>query len=142
MNKIKAIIFDFDGIIVESLNIKTEAFSEIYQSYGEHIVKKVVAHHEKNGGMSRFEKFRTYHSEFLNQSINDQQVIDLANLFSKLVLTKVINSPFVPGVYKFISTYFKTYDLFISTGTPLTEIDVIIEKRDNKLTNIIVFFMN
>ena len=28
----KAIIFDFDGVIAESVNVKTEAFSKIYLS--------------------------------------------------------------------------------------------------------------
>ncbi|GAF78578.1 unnamed protein product, partial [marine sediment metagenome] len=30
---IKAIIFDFDGVIVESSDIKTEAFRELFQDY-------------------------------------------------------------------------------------------------------------
>ena len=38
----KAIIFDFDGVLVDSVNIKGLAFAKIYQSYGDDIVKKVV----------------------------------------------------------------------------------------------------
>ena len=55
-NHIKAIIFDFDGVIVESINVKKEAFEKLYQKYGDEIVYKVIAHHMANGGMSRFEK--------------------------------------------------------------------------------------
>ena len=28
---IKAIVFDFDGVILESLNLKAEAFKELYK---------------------------------------------------------------------------------------------------------------
>ena len=62
VNRIKAIIFDYDGVIAESVNVKTEAFAEMYKPYGESILKKVVSHHEANGGISRFEKFRIYHN--------------------------------------------------------------------------------
>jgi beta-phosphoglucomutase-like phosphatase (HAD superfamily) len=31
---IKAIIFDFDGVILNSVNIKTLAFEEMYSKYG------------------------------------------------------------------------------------------------------------
>ena len=40
MNKIKAIIYDFDGVICDSVNVKTEAFGEMYAQYGKEIQKK------------------------------------------------------------------------------------------------------
>ena len=54
MTKIKSIIFDYDGIIAESVNVKTEAFAELYKPFGKDIVQKVMKHHESNGGVSRF----------------------------------------------------------------------------------------
>ena len=56
---IKAIIFDFDGVIAESVNVKTEAFASLYEPYGKDVVNKVEQHHLANGGVSRFEKFTT-----------------------------------------------------------------------------------
>ena len=53
-NKIKAIIFDFDGVIVESLDIKTGAFKKLYEVFSEEIATKVVNHHLINGGISRY----------------------------------------------------------------------------------------
>ena len=65
---LKGIIFDFDGVIAESVQVKSDSFAALYKPYGLDIVKKVVEHHEANGGMSRFYKFRLYHESFLNQS--------------------------------------------------------------------------
>ena len=53
---IKGIIFDFDGVITESVDIKSAGFSEIYKPYGPPNVNKVVKHHEANGGLSQFKK--------------------------------------------------------------------------------------
>lgn len=129
MNKLKAIIFDFDGVIAESVNVKTEAFAEIYRPYGGEIVKKVIAHHEANGGVSRFEKFKIYHEDFLGKKTNAEIINQLAEQFSKIVLEKVIEAPFVKGAYEFLSSNYKKYDFFISTGTPLEEIRIILKER-------------
>ena len=39
---LKGIIFDFDGVIAESVQVKTDAFSSIYKPYGKDVVDKVV----------------------------------------------------------------------------------------------------
>ena len=57
----KAIIFDFDGVIADTLQLKTDAFAELYSPFGDHIIKKVVSHHKMNLGVSRFEKIKFYH---------------------------------------------------------------------------------
>ena len=69
---IKGIIFDFDGVIVDSVGIKSDAFAHLYNSYGTQIENKVVEHHEKNGGLSREEKIKYYHKNFLNLIIFHQ----------------------------------------------------------------------
>lgn len=129
MNKIKAIIFDFDGVIVDSVNVKTEAFAELYRPHGTDIEEKVINHHLNNGGMSRFEKFKIYHEEFLDKEISETEVNQLADEFSKLVIEKVINAPYIKGAHKFLKTYFKEYDFYISSGTPTDEIKKITASR-------------
>tara|TARA_B110000003_G_scaffold262752_1_gene285733 strand:- start:12595 stop:13239 length:645 start_codon:yes stop_codon:yes gene_type:complete len=129
MNKIKAIIFDYDGVIAESVNVKTEAFAELYKPYGKEIVQKVIEHHEANGGVSRFDKFKIYHKNYLRENIDQLEIDVLANKFSNLVLQKVIDSPYVTGVYDFISSNYQNYDFHISTGTPSGEIETILKKK-------------
>ena len=129
MNKIKAIIFDYDGVIAESVNVKTEAFAELYKPHGRDIVQKVIKHHKANGGVSRYEKFKIYHKKYLSEDIDQLKVDELANEFSNLVLQKVIDSPYVIGVYDFISSNYQKYDFHISTGTPSDEIETILKKK-------------
>ena len=127
---IKAIIFDFDGVISESVNIKTNAFSEIYSDYGDEVVNKVVSHHLENGGISRYEKFKFYHEKFLGITLDDIELIKLSNQFSNIILSKVLNAPYVPGAIEFIDTNYKLFDFFISTGTPEDEIIEILNRKE------------
>ena len=126
---LKGIIFDFDGVIAESVQVKSDAFAELYKSYGQVIVINVVKHHEANGGMSRFEKMKYYHKTFLNKTITDKEMATLTNQFSNLVIKKVIAAPYVPGALEYIKNCYKQYNLFISTGTPIEEIKQILKSR-------------
>ena len=92
----------------------------------------MVAYHLANGGVSRFEKFKYYHEEFLNISLDEGGIQELAKKFSKLVIDKVVNAPYIPGAFEFISNNYKKYDMFISTATPTEEIIEILNQK--KLT--------
>jgi len=134
--KIKNIFFDFDGVIAESVSAKTDAFEEMYLPYGKDIAAKVVEYHKLHGGVSRFEKFKYFHKEFLNDVIDKEKVNELAIQFSNIVLDKVINSDEVLGAYYFIKKYHTKFKFWIITGTPTTEIDLIAKKR--KLTSFFI----
>jgi beta-phosphoglucomutase-like phosphatase (HAD superfamily) len=54
---IETIIFDFDGVILESVTVKTEAFRELFSSEPD-CPDEIVEFHKRNGGMSRYDKFR------------------------------------------------------------------------------------
>ena len=66
----QAILLDFDGVLAESMNIKTEAFAQLFEPFGDEIVKKVVKHHIKHGGISRYKKIKYYYETYLNTSIS------------------------------------------------------------------------
>lgn len=125
------IIYDFDGVICDSVNIKTEAFVELYQSYGKGVQQAVKEYHLAHGGISRYEKFRYFQSVLLGESVNQQQIDALADQFSLLVKQKVIASNYLPGVIDFLKAN-KGKKQFICTGTPQNEIEVIIEKKELK----------
>ena len=125
----RGIIFDFDGVISHSIEVKTNAFYKLYEIYGKEISDKVVNHHESNGGVSRFEKIKFYHRNYLNKKITDDELQVLLDRFSDIVIDGVIKSPYVDGVYNYIKNSSKKYKLFISTATPTGEIKKIIKEK-------------
>jgi len=126
--KIKHIFFDFDGVLAESVNIKTEAFRQMYLSHGDAFAQRVVDHHLANGGMSRYEKFKLYNGEWLGEKLNEEKINELAEIFSNLVFDGVVNADEVLGSFDFLSTSGE-YKKHIVTGTPTIEIKPILEKR-------------
>ena len=51
--KPKVLIYDFDGVICDSVGLKTDAFVELYGAENESIQKLVREYHLANGGISR-----------------------------------------------------------------------------------------
>ena len=123
----KAIIFDFDGVILDSVNVKTLAFQELYSEYGLEVQRKVKNYHLLNGGISRFEKFKYFHKNFLGIDITESELNSLGDQFSNLVFDKVCSSKNIKGSLEFIEFASKNYLTFICTGTPQNEIESILE---------------
>jgi phosphoglycolate phosphatase-like HAD superfamily hydrolase len=122
MMAIKAILFDFDGVILDSLDVKTQAFYDMYLPYGEEIAQKAANHHLAHGGISRFEKFRIYHRDFLGIEITQQKLDELTDEFSQRVFEKVVASPEVKGIREFLNQAKDQYKMWVITGTPTNEI--------------------
>lgn len=126
---IKVIFFDFDGVLAESVNVKTEAFRKLYLPYGTSIAERVVAYHLAHGGVSRFEKIALFHRQWLNLPITDEELLQIAAQFSKLCLEGVVNAPEVKGAQAFLDSA-EHYRKFIITGTPTDEIRQILQLRN------------
>lgn len=130
LTEIKNIFYDFDGVIKDSLEVKTEAFFQMYLPYGKEIAEKVKEHHLAHGGISRYQKFEIYHREFLDQQIDSRRVNELADIFSRLVYTGVIESDYVKGALESIRELRYSYKQFIITGTPEDEMRSIANELD------------
>ena len=126
----QAIIFDFDGVVVESGKIKTQAFAELYRPYGEDIVAAVVQFHTQNGGMSRYRKFHHFQEHFLSKPpLTEAEEKQLDIRFSELVVEAVIAAEAVPGAVELIRQQAGKIPLFVASGTPDIELKVIVERR-------------
>ena len=125
----KNIIFDFDGVLVDSVNIKADAFAYIYNSYGKKIINKVISHHLQNGGMSRFEKFKYYHKNFLDVIIDHEEIKLLSKKFSDHVIGKVVKAPEINGAVDFLNKFHNIKCFYINSATPTDEIIEIIRLK-------------
>lgn len=124
-----AIIFDFDGVLVESVDVKTKAFASLYSEYGPDVVEKVIAYHLEHGGISRFRKFKHFHSTFLGQELIADDEARLGRRFAEIVEDAVVASPWVGGASEFLDAYCQEIPLFVASGTPDDELHRIVERR-------------
>ena len=62
-------IFDCDGVIINSNEIKNEAFREVLKDEKGNLVIDFINYHQQNGGVSRYEKFLHYYKNIKKQKI-------------------------------------------------------------------------
>lgn len=53
----KSLVFDCDGVVLDSNKVKTRAFYKAALPYGEAAAQALVDYHVANGGVSRYKKF-------------------------------------------------------------------------------------
>lgn len=126
---IKAIIFDFDGVLVESVGIKTKAFAELFAQEAAEDIKDIVGYHLRHPGISRFDKFRSIYKNILCRKLTQNEFRLLCRKFTKLVKEGVINAKFVKGAQEFLKIYSDEYKCFIVSATPQKELRDIIRRR-------------
>ncbi len=126
---IKVVIFDFDGVLVESVDIKTAAFAELFRKEGESVLKKIVDYHIANTGVSRYEKFRYIYRKILEKDLSEKEFNVLCDRFASLVVKSVVKAPYVKGAYQFLSRNREKYRFFVTSATPQNEVEAIIKER-------------
>ncbi|MHC9543616.1 MAG: HAD family hydrolase [Vulcanimicrobiota bacterium] len=126
---IKAVIFDFDGVILESAQIKTEAFRELFSRRCPEHLDAIVAYHLDNVGISRYVKFRHIYEAILHLPYTEDVEKLLGDEFAEIVLDRVLEAPFVDGALEFLREKSLQYDCFVASGTPEEELLLIVERR-------------
>lgn len=127
LDRYDVIFWDFDGVIKESVSVKTDAYVELFRHYGSDVCNQVKNHHLTNGGMSRFDKIPLY-LKWVGIEQNDEEVQNYCDKFSRIVKDKVIASAWVPGVQDFIHNNNKKYIFIMVSATPQDEIEEICKK--------------
>lgn len=127
---IKALIFDFDGVILESADLKTAAFEQLAKEEFPGFIDDVVAYHRKNMGISRFVKFRYVFDNLLKKKLTPEIEKYLGDRFAAIISENLKNVPFVKGSLEFLKAHHKTYKMFVASGTPEGELNEVAELRE------------
>lgn len=126
---LKTILLDFDGVILESVNIKTNAFRELFSEYVLE-VDDIVQYHLKNNGMYRFKKFEYIYKHILKKKYDETTGSKIGKKFSEMVFDRVVGCPFVAGAEEFLNFFSKRVPLYLISTTPQEELEGIVAKRN------------
>lgn len=126
---IAVLVFDCDGVILESVDAKTRAFAEVAARYGPEARDRLALFHKLHGGVSRQEKFSWLFREVLHREIKPQEMQELCDLFVHYALENVINAPFVPGIVQTLEKWQDRVLIYACSGTPTEELQVVLSRR-------------
>lgn len=123
---IKNILFDFDGVILDSMPIRQIGFRKIFQEYPSNLVEELITYHEANGGLSRFVKIRYFYEEILKKNIKEETINELANKFSEIMKIELTNKDLlINDCVDFIESNYKNYNFHIVSGSEHNELNYL-----------------
>jgi phosphoglycolate phosphatase-like HAD superfamily hydrolase len=97
LNQYKTIIFDCDGVVLNSNKIKTNAFYEVAKHFGHGAAKKLVDYHVRNGGISRYAKFQYFFKELIKHEVDINLYDDTLLIFSNIVKNNLMTCEVAKG---------------------------------------------
>ncbi|HCN16702.1 MULTISPECIES: HAD family hydrolase [Psychrobacter] len=131
LSEYKTLVFDCDGVILNSNKIKTEAFYQAALAYGEEAAQALVKYHVVNGGVSRYEKFDYFLSQILptlTLKISGPNLDELLEHYAEIVLHGLLTCEVAEGLEELRN---KTSDAnwFIVSGGDQLELRHVFNER-------------
>lgn len=127
----KAIVFDCDGVILDSNIVKTEAYFRTAKNLGATDVQAqaLVEYHVRLGGISRYHKFDYYLREILQQPATDAAIQALLDEFGRELEVGLMECEMAEGLVELRAA---TPDAkwFILSGGDQEELQRLFEKRN------------
>ena len=101
LKKYKSLVFDCDGVVLDSNIVKTEAYFRTAKNLGATDVQAqaLVDYHVKLGGISRYHKFDWYLREVLHNPVTEAAIQALLDGFSKELQVGLMQCDLAKGLF-------------------------------------------
>lgn len=94
-------VFDCDGVLLDSNRVKTDAFFRAAEPYGRASAEALVDYHVRNGGISRYVKFRTFLTDIVGQATAEpDELQQLLDRYASLVGEGLRQCTVAPGLHR------------------------------------------
>ena len=140
LRKYNSLIFDCDGVILNSNKIKTNAFRKVLEQYNQKAVDEFIKYHLSNGGISRYEKFNFFINTILPKfeeiKLNKKKILsELLDNYSKESKSALFNCE-VTKKLKILRNHIEKIPwLIVSGGDQIELIEVFKHKQIYDLFN-------
>ena len=131
LKKYKSIVFDCDGVILDSNIVKTQAYFRTAKNLGatDAQAQALTNYHVKLGGISRYHKFDWYLREVLNQPVTEAAVQTLLDEFSRELEVGLMECAIADGLQALRNATAQAKWMILSGGDQ-QEIRDLFAKRD------------
>lgn len=126
---IKNFLFDFDGVILDSMHVRDHGFRLIFSEFDPDLVEKLIQFHRENGGLSRFVKIRYFYEKLLKCEISNEKVDDYSHRFSEIMRVSLADKRLlIPDAIHFIEKKATHFNFHIVSGSEQNELRFLCKK--------------
>ena len=124
-----AVLLDFDGVIVQSVRLKNDAYLDIYAGESPDKLAAVSEYQRAHGGVTRRLKFRHFERHIFGRDADAERIEQLSRQYTRLVHDAVLACPLVDGALDFLRRAHGKTGLHVISGTPIEELMDIVNRR-------------
>ncbi len=129
--KYKVIFWDFDGVLMNSNEIRDLGFVRVLSEFPKQKVDQLLKFHQKNGGLSRYVKFRYFFEEVLGEEILEEEINGWAEKFSEIMRELLIDeSLLIEETIQFVKKEYEKREMHIVSGSDQSELRYICEQLE------------
>lgn len=125
----RSLIFDFDGVLVDSNEIRFKGFELLFDNFPRDKIYQFMKYARSNSGLSRYIKIKYFFDNILGKPISDEKIGNLAKQYSMLVKQKVIEADPMEGSLEFLTRFHELIDMAIVSGSDEEELREICAQR-------------
>lgn len=129
----RSFVFDCDGVLLDSNQIKTKAFYDIALPYGRTVAMAFVKYHKNHLGISRFSKINYLIESLVGRSPKEGEYESLVEKYGALVFDKLKNSEETFGLRAALAQLPPNVMSYVVSAGAETEVREVLEHK--QLTN-------
>ncbi len=129
LSKFKEIIFDCDGVIIDSIKSKTDTVVELLSPLTDEEEQQIRSYHQHRPGIHRTSLFRHCRDHILNQPATEEEINTLCSQFNQRVSSFMPELPLVDGLEEFLQNFQDKFRYHVVSGAPQQELEDILRKQ-------------
>ena len=127
---LRCLVFDCDGVLLDSVPAKTQAFARLATPYGPEAEKRFVQFHQSHGGVSRYEKFAWFYREILGREITQAESQAFAEKFKTYCREELSLCREIRGAREVLERWHGQLPLYVCSGAPEAEQREVLSEHD------------
>ncbi|WP_120955857.1 HAD family hydrolase [Helicobacter mehlei] len=128
---LKVVVWDFDGVIFDSMHLKYEGFKTLFKRHTKADIDALKAfedYHYANGGVSRFDKIAHFYQQILKQDTKPEQINALVEEFGQIIAKDLFSREHLNlEVLDFIKINDQKYTFHIASAALHSELQILCE---------------
>jgi HAD superfamily hydrolase (TIGR01549 family) len=129
LTEYQTLVFDCDGVVLNSNKIKTQAFYDVAKVYGHEPAQALKDYHVQNGGISRFVKFEYLLTEILKKPLDQTELKQMLDSFAHEVKKALMTCEVAEGLAE-LREQTKHANWLIVSGGDQEELREVFKARD------------
>ena len=126
IDKLETLLWDFDGVILDSMVVRDIGFERIFEHFPEAQVQELLDFHRTNGGWSRYVKIEHFFKNIIQIEYTQNDILAYAEKFS-VIMKKELTNPtrLIADAVDYIKAFHTKQNFHIVSGSDHKELNFL-----------------